>query len=237
VAIRVSDTGIGMSAETQTRLFGKFEQGDASTTRRFGGTGLGLAICQELVRLLGGAIDVESQEGRGSVFRLWLPLERLGDEAGDGDGETMAADMSSALRVLAAEDNPINQLVLTTLLQQVGVEPQVVADGAQALAAWRSGDWDVILMDVQMPVMDGPTAARAIRDEEALTGRPRTPIIALTANAMTHQVESYAACGMDSFVAKPIEAQKLFEALANAVGPSDPPSATEADAPSRAAER
>jgi len=103
--------------------------------------------------------------------------------------------------------------VLKTLLHAVGVEPVVVGDGAQALAAWRAEPWDVVLMDVQMPLLDGPAAARAIREEEVRTGRPRTPIIALTANAMAHQVETYLEAGMDGFVSKPIDAAKLYEAL------------------------
>jgi CheY-like chemotaxis protein len=118
-----------------------------------------------------------------------------------------------ALRILAAEDNPINQLVLQTLLHQVGVDPVMVADGEQALAAWRSQDWDLILMDIQMPVMDGVMASRAIRSEEATADRPRTPIIALTANVMRDQVQAYLAAGMDDVVAKPIEVGRLVAAM------------------------
>jgi CheY-like chemotaxis protein len=120
---------------------------------------------------------------------------------------------SRTLRVLAAEDNAVNQLVLKTLLAQVGVEPVIVGDGQAAVDAWAREPWDLILMDVQMPVMDGPTAARAIRAAEAKSGRARTPIVALTANAMSHQVADYAAAGMDAHVAKPIEAAALFAAL------------------------
>src|SRR5690606_14662663 len=112
-----------------------------------------------------------------------------------------------------AEDNPVNQLVLKTLLHQAGIEPLIVADGAQALEAWRREDWDVVLLDVQMPVMDGPTAARAIRAEEALSGRARTPLVAIPANAMPHQIAEYRAAGMDDFVAKPIEVATLFDTL------------------------
>jgi signal transduction histidine kinase/CheY-like chemotaxis protein len=220
LVIAVSDSGIGMSPEVMSRLFSKFEQADASTTRRFGGTGLGLAICRELAGLLGGSIEAASEPGRGSTFRVTLPLERLADERHD-PAEALAAPAPNhaehGLRVLAAEDNPVNQLVLKTLLHQVGVDPVVVADGVQALEAWRAAPWDLVLMDVQMPVMDGPTAARAIRAEEAATGRPRTPIIALTANAMSHQVAEYVAAGMDGFVAKPIEAQILLETMSAAL--------------------
>jgi CheY-like chemotaxis protein len=115
--------------------------------------------------------------------------------------------------VLAAEDNAVNRLVLRTLLAQVGVEPVIVEDGRAALEAWSREPWDLILMDVQMPVMDGPTAARAIREAEAAEERMRTPIVALTANAMSHQVREYQAAGMDGHVAKPIKAAELFAAL------------------------
>jgi CheY-like chemotaxis protein len=115
--------------------------------------------------------------------------------------------------VLAAEDNSVNQLVLRTLLQQAGLDPHIVSDGAEAVAAWREQAWDVILMDVQMPVMDGPTATRTIRAAEAETGRPRTPILALTANAMAHQIADYAAVGMDGVIPKPIKVEDLFGAL------------------------
>ena len=111
------------------------------------------------------------------------------------------------------------QLVLKTLLQQVGIDPVIVTDGAQAIAAWKADDWDVILMDVQMPEVDGPTATKEIRRLEAVSGRARTPIIALTANAMSHQVAEYREAGMDGFVAKPIEVGRLFAALEAALNP------------------
>jgi CheY-like chemotaxis protein len=117
------------------------------------------------------------------------------------------------IRLLAAEDNPTNQLVLKTLLHQVGIQPLLVANGLQAVEAWEAGDFDVILMDVQMPELDGLGATQVIRRKEAGSGRPRTPIIGLTANAMSHQVEQYLAIGMDSVVTKPIDIAKLFEAL------------------------
>jgi CheY-like chemotaxis protein len=119
----------------------------------------------------------------------------------------------SAIRVLAAEDNAVNQLVLKTLLHQMGVDPVVVDNGQAAVEAWEAGDWDVVLMDVQMPVLDGVSATQEIRRREAALGRPRIPIIALTANVMSHQIEQYRAAGMDSHVAKPIAAPALFEAL------------------------
>ena len=211
--LTVSDTGIGMTEETMAGLFSKFTQADASTSRHFGGTGLGLAICRELATLMGGAIAVESEVGKGTTFRFELPIERVGDAMVMEERPETASASATPLRVLAAEDNSVNQLVLKTLLQQIGVEPTIVENGQLAVEAWESGHWDVILMDVQMPVMDGPTAVRLIREREAATGKRRTPIVALTANAMSHQVAEYREAGMDDHLAKPIEAARLFEVL------------------------
>jgi signal transduction histidine kinase/CheY-like chemotaxis protein len=213
--IAVADTGVGISPDNLVRLFQKFDQLDSSTTRRYGGTGLGLAICHELAQLMGGEIGVESRVGEGSRFIVRLPLPMIGEERGPPQlAPAPACDLKPMrLRVLAAEDNAVNQLVLKTLLHQLGLEPIVVEDGAAAVEAWSASEWDVILMDVQMPVMDGLTAAAEIRRMERETGRRPTPIIALTANAMSHQVEQYLAAGMDGHVAKPIAAADLFQAL------------------------
>ena len=215
----VSDTGIGIPAARLAALFQKFEQADASTTRRYGGTGLGLAICRELAELMGGEVHAESEDGRGCRFIVDLPIAWVGADHGERTAATdtpargEALSGAAQLRVLAAEDNAVNQLVLKTLLNQAGIEPVIVGDGAEALAAWEREAWDVILMDVQMPVMDGPTATGEIRRRERASGRTRTPIIALTANAMAHQVSEYADADMDGFVAKPIEIARLFEAI------------------------
>ncbi len=229
--VSVSDTGVGIDADHVAHLFQKFEQADASTTRRFGGTGLGLSICRELAHLMGGAITVESVVGRGSVFTVTLPLDRSADAhapsaptaiaaATEAElGAELGAELAErTLRVLAAEDNPVNQMVLKTLLHQAGVHPMLVGDGQAALAAWETGDWDLILMDMQMPIMDGLDATRAIRARELTTGRARTPIIALTANVMTHQIATYVEAGMDRFVGKPIEIGELFAAIEAVLG-------------------
>jgi CheY-like chemotaxis protein len=133
----------------------------------------------------------------------------------------------ASLKVLAAEDNAMNQLVLQTIFAQVGIWPVIVEDGAAAVKAWWDEDWDVILMDVQMPVMDGPAATRAIRSLEQETGRRPTPIIALTANAMNHQVAEYLASGMSSFVAKPVNISELFAAISEVLDPDARPDAAE----------
>src|SRR6185437_9943852 len=217
--LTVSDTGIGIPAEKIPMLFQKFTQVDSSTTRKFGGTGLGLAICRELAGLMDGRIWVESQEGEGSAFHLVAPLPRARTQAGAAPAapaDSAAPPLSGGprpVRVLAAEDNPTNQLVLRTIMQTFGVDLTMVGDGLQAVDAWKGGDFDLILMDIQMPVMDGVAATRLIREHETQGSRRRIPIVALSANAMTHQVAEYLAAGMDLHVAKPIELSKLHAAL------------------------
>ena len=210
----VSDTGEGVEATVLERLFQSFTQADPSTTRRHGGTGLGLSISRDLARLMGGDIEVESRPAVGSTFVLRLPLASVETAARPARaGPDSVADAPLDVRVLAAEDNATNRLVLRTLLQQEGIELTLVENGAQALEAWREAEFDVVLMDIQMPVMDGPTAARAIRGEEARLQRPRTPIVALTANVMSHQLAEYRNAGMDAHIAKPIDLATLFEVL------------------------
>jgi signal transduction histidine kinase/ActR/RegA family two-component response regulator len=218
--IEVADTGIGIAPEVVPLLFQKFTQADASTTRRFGGTGLGLAICHDLLQLMGGRIWVESAPGRGSVFHVEAPVRRVG-EAPPAPEPVAAPEADAArerpLRVLAAEDNATNQLVLRTVLEIFGVELSLVDNGRLAVEAWRSGGYDLILMDIQMPEMDGLSATRAIRAAEAAEGRDRIPIIALSAHAMTHQVQEYLDAGIDLHVPKPIELPRLQAALDQAM--------------------
>ena len=222
LSLTVFDSGIGMTPKALSNLFQKFEQADVSTTRRFGGTGLGLAICRELAELMGGTITATSAPGMGSTFTVKLPLKKVARAAPKPKAPVRAKAKAAPrearpIRLLAAEDNSMNQLVLRTLLAQVGIEPEIVSDGREAVEAWERETWDVILMDVQMPVMDGPTATALIRTRERSEGRARTPIVALTANAMSHQISEYLQSGMDAFVAKPIEAQRLYEAVQRAV--------------------
>lgn len=222
--ICVSDTGIGIPEDRLAALFDKFTQVDASTTRRYGGTGLGLAITRDLVALMGGELSVASKSGIGSRFTVSLPLQRLSDVAAAApasEDARLVPACASGLRVLAAEDNRVNQLVLKTLLHQLGVDLRVVDDGVEAIEAWEHDVWDLILMDVQMPRMDGPTATRRLREREIEIGRPRTPIIALTANVMSYQVAEYRNAGMDACVAKPLQFAELLEAMQAVLQPGE----------------
>jgi len=220
VRFTVTDSGIGMSAEQQRRLFRAFQQAEASTTRRYGGTGLGLVICRELVLLMGGTIAVESRQRVGTSFTVAVPLAKVeapAAKAPQAAARSLPGPPRCAVKLLAAEDNSVNQLVLRTLLNQAGLEPTIVGDGRAAVEAWAREPWDLILMDVQMPGMDGPSATAEIRAREAREGRHRTPIVALTANAMGDQVAEYLEAGMDGFIAKPIAASKLFAAIETAL--------------------
>jgi signal transduction histidine kinase/CheY-like chemotaxis protein len=212
----IRDSGVGISPEKLPALFEKFTQADNSATRRFGGTGLGLAICRELTQMMGGSIDVESREGYGSTFTVELPLSR-GEAAGVVSADVAHDNGDRNIRLLAAEDNATNQQVLAAVMESLGIDIDIVADGKQAIDAWRVGGYDLVLMDIQMPVMDGIEASRQIRAIEVAEQRKRTPIVALTANALTHQVEEYIAAGMDGHVAKPIEIAKLYEAISAAL--------------------
>jgi signal transduction histidine kinase/CheY-like chemotaxis protein len=217
--IDVADTGIGIAPENMSRLFDKFVQADSSTTRRFGGSGLGLAICRELAAMMDGSIKVQSREGRGSTFTVLvaLPREEVQVDVHYIDDEPITASIDmvepARLRVLAADDNPTNQKVVEAVLAPLNAEVVLVADGAACVEAWKTEHFDIVLMDIHMPVMDGLEAAQAIRALEARDGRPRTPIVAVTANALAHQVEGYLAAGMDGHVAKPIEVTKLYAAI------------------------
>ena len=236
IRLRVSDTGVGIDKADVPKLFSKFYQTDAKTTRRMGGAGLGLAICRELSQAMGGSISVDTDLGQGSTFKVELPLKFLMTgaavmvtEASAHDAQMAvsgrevqpeagmhvsdAAEAHAALRILAAEDNPTNQLVLRTLLQAFEATVLVVENGCAAVEAWKNGTFDLILMDIQMPEMDGVTATQRIRSLENHLGRARTPIIALTANVMKHQIQEYQLAGMDGHVAKPIQIERLGEAL------------------------
>ncbi len=219
LSFTVQDTGIGISDAGLRKLFQPFVQADSSTTRQFGGTGLGLAICKRLVEGLGGAISVESELGRGSsfVFELTLPVVEAQetDPAAYDDG--VVRQTLKGLSILVAEDQPPNRLVIEAMLGTSVRKLTFAKDGVEAVAAWRRGDIDLILMDIHMPAMDGVEATRKIREIEATQGLRPIPIVALTANAFTEQAAHYRAIGMDDHLSKPVDIRALQDMILNCV--------------------
>ncbi|MHA7871809.1 MAG: ATP-binding protein, partial [Hyphococcus sp.] len=211
----VHDTGIGISDDALKTLFTPFTQADVSTTRKYGGTGLGLAISKRIVEGFGGDVAVESAPGKGSCFTFTVPVEV--EEAAPADArafdEARAQEILKKLCVLVAEDQEPNRMVIQALLGSLVRRIVFAKDGVEAVAAWRKGDVDIILMDVQMPSMDGVEATRQIRRIEQEKGAARTPVIALTANAFAEQAAEYVANGMDAHLAKPIDFRVLYETM------------------------
>jgi PAS domain S-box-containing protein len=217
VTLRVSDTGIGFDAGAAERLFSRFVQADGSISRRFGGTGLGLAISKALTELMGGEIEAVSEPGVGSSFTVRLPLRRV-ERAALVEADAVDADEEgldvAGLRVLVAEDHPTNQRVMQLILGPFGVDLTIVEDGRAAVEAFAAATFDLVLMDMQMPHMDGLTATREIRRLEADSGAARTPLAMLTANAMDEHRAAAAAAGADHHIAKPITPESLLTGIA-----------------------
>jgi PAS domain S-box-containing protein len=255
----VADTGIGIPPDRLDRLFKSFSQVDASTTRKFGGTGLGLAVCKQLVELHGGEIGVTSELGRGATFFftvLLAPPRAVGKFASNGRGRSDselaesrglspsaildAADRAAGgepaetRRILIAEDNDVNQMVAFAILTRVGFDCDIVANGRDAVEAVRKNHYDLVLMDCQMPDMDGFEATRAIRQQEQSAEPPRhLPIVALTANAIKGDRDACLAAGMDGYIAKPIDTLRLIETIETLLSapPESAAGATENGAP------
>ena len=217
----VTDTGVGFSPEVKARLFARFQQADGSITRRFGGSGLGLAISRQLASLMNGVVDCESAEGHGS--RFWFEAQFAPAAAPEAGAEAEQAALAGghAVRVLVADDHATNQMVVRMMLEQFGVEVVIVDNGAKALEAVQGGGFDAVLMDMQMPVMDGLEATRRIRAWEVAGNRPHTPILMLSANALAEHRRAGLAAGADGHVAKPVTVTGLMGALNAVLEPSD----------------
>ena len=218
LVIEVRDTGIGMTPAQQSRLHEEFSQADASVTRRFGGTGLGMAITRTLIEKMGGTIHVNSIFGEGTTIQVTLPLPESAGAFGKPAEQASAPVNLQGVRVLAADDNATNRAVLDMMLTRRGADVVLVSDGQQAVNAWATGEFDVVLLDIAMPVMDGPAALHEIRALEAKLGRKPVPIIAVTANVMAHQVSEYLTQGFDSCLSKPLNSSDMAFAISTYVG-------------------
>jgi CheY-like chemotaxis protein len=225
--IDVIDSGIGFDAEAAGRLFSRFVQADGSISREFGGTGLGLAICKTLTEFMNGRIAARSRPGRGSVFSVEIPLARavsLADYRSRRTGAPAPRDEATdagahlaKLRVLLAEDHPTNQRVVQLILEPYGIDLTIVGNGAEAVDMFRPGLFDLILMDMQMPVMDGLAATRAIRELERKAGCAPLPIAMFSANAMDEHLAMAAQAGADHHISKPITPERLLAGIEAAV--------------------
>jgi PAS domain S-box-containing protein len=213
VWFEVRDTGVGFDSSKVQAVFDRFQQADGSITRRYGGSGLGLTISRELAELMGGTLTAESERGAGALFRLRLPLQACVDLAMSPPGACQSVHSADNLRVLVADDHPTNLKVIELILGAAGCELVQVQNGALALEAFKTQAFDVVLMDLQMPVMDGLSAIAEIRNWELANGRSRSPILALSANALPEHVEATRAAGADAHLAKPLTANTLFGAL------------------------
>lgn len=216
VRCSITDTGIGIPAALSGRLFQRFSQVDSSIRREYGGTGLGLAISKRLIELMGGEIGVTSKEGRGSTFWFRVELPIAGEEQGLGTVTKPVPALALSARILLAEDNEINQEIARAMLEAAGHRVDVVTDGAAAVMAAQTGAYDLVLMDVQMPVMDGLTAARHIRSLSSPA--QAIPIIAMTANVLPQQVEAVLAAGLDDHIGKPFKREDLYETIGRWIG-------------------
>ncbi len=225
LTFEVSDTGIGIPHEVRDRLFKSFSQADSSVTRKYGGTGLGLAICRQLTELMGGEIGVESEEGKGSTFRFTVRLEKhkknpliAVPEAGGSKAGLKPALLKKDVRILLVEDNELNQIIATAILDRLGFSTEIADNGLIAVEALKKNRYHIVFMDIQMPVMGGLEATKIIRDPGSGVLDHNIPVIAMTAHAMSDDRDRCLAAGMNGYVTKPIEPQKLLEIIEEGLG-------------------
>ncbi|MCW8933133.1 MAG: ATP-binding protein [Gammaproteobacteria bacterium] len=214
--LEINDTGIGIAQDSQRKLFNSFTQADGSTTRKYGGTGLGLAIVRQLVTMMRGRLGVNSEENKGSSFWVEITFE-IPSNIEIENPQHNVAEVTEILegKALLVEDNPVNQIIARKMLEKVGLTFEVVNNGEEAINRLKSQhDFDLVLMDCQMPVMDGYEATKVLRDIEAETSLSRLPVIAMTANAMEGDKDKCLAAGMDDYVSKPVNLNALKETLA-----------------------
>ncbi|KZN64279.1 hypothetical protein N473_15130 [Pseudoalteromonas luteoviolacea CPMOR-1] len=212
LSITVSDTGIGMNQQTQKSIFNRFEQADSSTTRKYGGTGLGLAITSSLVQLMKGSIEVTSEEEQGTQITVTLPLQQAKRaQVTEQNSHEILPDLSN-IKILIAEDNKINQLVIEKMLGKTGANIVLVENGKLAVDAFEKDHYDIVLMDIQMPEMDGIEAFSLIHKQE-----PNTPIIALTANVMPQDIAQYKAMGFADHIGKPVAMYPMYQVVSRFV--------------------
>jgi CheY-like chemotaxis protein len=211
LVIEVTDTGIGMTEAEMSRVFEEFTQGQGGIARRYGGTGLGLAIVRRLARMMQGEVTLSGAPGQGLTARVILEMPILAGEL--SPDQTAHPPEVPPMTVLVAEDNATNRIILASMLKAIGVTAELVTSGDEALQRWRPGAYDAVLLDIAMPGRDGLATLAALQEKAAALACPLPLAVAVTANAMTHQVEDYLARGFSTFVAKPLRPERLAAAL------------------------
>lgn len=221
VVIQVQDTGVGMTQDQIARMFEAFEQADAGTTRRFGGTGLGMSIVRRLVTLMHGQVDVHSECGKGTLVSIRLRLPRSGPPVSSAAPAPAQIALPAGKHVLVADDNEANRKILSLLLTRLGLSVEFVCDGAEACRAWAAQHFDLLLLDISMPVMDGIEALAHMRQDSAALGRPAPRAIAVTANVMHEQLASYRVAGFVDVISKPVSRPGLEDVVLRQLSSAD----------------
>jgi CheY-like chemotaxis protein len=211
---KITDSGIGMNEDQLRKIFKPFQQADASITRKFGGTGLGLSITKSLIELIGGTIHVESEVGKGTIFTVKLNVDNyLNENYNTYKSDDLKLELSEKVKVLVAEDNKINQKVISKILEKLNLEYTIVENGKLALEYRKKEDFDLVFMDMQMPLMDGLSATREIRSYEKQNNASPVKIVALTANAFEEDKKSCYEAGMNEYLSKPVKRRDVIKVI------------------------